>query len=75
MMLYVTITGLLCFLRIFYSLEIKKDEELRVKLDEMLDIDRYNQEALLYFTALLFGWLVIPMWLVNKVLKVINKNT
>lgn len=69
MFTYFCISGLACFLRIFYSLEIKKDEELREKLDEMLNIDRYNQEALLYFTALLFGWLVIPMWLVNKLLK------
>lgn len=65
-MTYFLLSGLICFVKIFYSIEIKKDEDLRNKIDKILDIDRYNQEALLYLTAILFGWLIIPLWLINK---------
>ena len=70
-MIYFLVSGLICFLKILYSLEIKKDEEIIKKINSTLDLEDYDQRTLLYSTALLFGWLIIPLWVLNKVLKII----
>ena len=70
-MIYFFISGLICFLKIFYSLEIKKDKEIIKKINSALDLEDYDQKTLLYSTAFLFGWLIIPLWLVNKVFKIV----
>lgn len=70
-MIYFFVSGLICFSKILYSLEIKKDEEIIKKINSTLDLEDYDQKTLLYSTAFLFGWLIIPLWLVNKVFKIV----
>ena len=58
------ISGIICFLEIYYWMEINKDEDLNGMREQLKEL-----KTVVYFVGLLLGWLLLPFEIVLLIYK------
>ena len=63
--IYFFISGIICFLEIYYWMEINKDEDLNGMRQQLKEI-----KSIVYLVGLLLGWLLFPL----EIILIIYRN-
>ena len=69
MLVYIYITGIFTFLHTFYTMNYKKEkvEKVKEKYDSKYDFGFCEiPHNLVYIVALFFGWIIVPLSIVDK---------
>lgn len=62
--IYFFISGIICFLEIYYWMEINKDEDLNGMRQQLKEI-----KSIVYLVGLLLGWLLFPLEIILLIYK------
>lgn len=65
--MYFFISGIICFLEIYYWQEINKDEDLNAVREQLKEI-----KSIVYLVGLLLGWLFLPFEIVLLIYRIIT---
>ena len=69
MLIYFYSSGIISFLLTIYDLKIKKDEEKIEMIENYRDSFPIDLEYLLYIISLLFGFITLPVTILNRIYK------